>query len=293
MLGILAPPAIDIGAGVGRVLEDVQHPGAVRRLPDDLVWLRPAQRPHRQGQPRSSQVAHDGLGAAELAELGEHQPEPGLDLLVRVQAHRAIALVHKTDGQRQAKLAPGSFLPLTLMQPHPDLVQLCLAHDAGQAQQQPVVIGTRVVEPFAIGDDHAEQGAKLEELVPIAVVARQARGIQAEDQAGLAQADLRDQVLKAVPAITGRPRAPEILVDHLDPFSGPAQHHRAIDQTVLQLGALLMLTHLTGRRLAHIDEGQLGAVERRDPIVTGSRRDQHGSPPCPVPRLSGSVPASG
>jgi hypothetical protein len=59
------------------------------------------------------------------------------------------------------------------VQPQLDLVQLGLAHDPGQAQQKPVVVGARVVETLAVGEDHAEQRAQLEQLMPVAVVAGQ------------------------------------------------------------------------------------------------------------------------
>src|SRR3954463_1769101 len=64
-------------------------------------------------------------------------------------------------------------------------MQLRFAHDAGQAQKQAVVVSARIVEPLAIGEEHPEQGAQLKQLMPIAVVARQPGGIQADDQAGL------------------------------------------------------------------------------------------------------------
>lgn len=38
-----------------------------------------------------------------------------------------------------------------------DLVQFRLAHDAGQTQQQAVVVSAGIVEPFTISDDDAEQ----------------------------------------------------------------------------------------------------------------------------------------
>jgi len=47
------------------------------------------------------------------------------------------------------------FLTLALMEANLDLMEFGLAHDAGQAQQQTVVIGARIVETFAVGDEHA------------------------------------------------------------------------------------------------------------------------------------------
>ena len=152
------------------------------------------------------------------------------------------------------------------MQAQADLVQLGFAHDPRQAEQQPVVVGARVVEPLAIGEDHAEQRAQFEQLMPIAVVARQPRGIQAEHQAGIAEPDLGDQPLEAMPLGTRRARLAEILVDDVDALARPAEPDGALDQTILQLGALLVLADLLDRGLAHIDIGQLGAVRRADPL---------------------------
>ena len=52
-----------------------------------------------------------------------------------------------------------------------DLVQLGLAHDAGQTEQQPVVVQTWIEEALAIGDEDTEQRAKFEQLMPVAIVA--------------------------------------------------------------------------------------------------------------------------
>jgi transposase-like protein len=62
----------------------------------------------------------------------------------------------RTRRQRRRPSAP-TLIPIT--------------HDAGQAEQQTVVVGTRVVETFAICDQNPEYRAKLEELMPVAIVA--------------------------------------------------------------------------------------------------------------------------
>ena len=59
------------------------------------------------------------------------------------------------------------------MKAHPDLVKLRLAHDAGQAEQQTIVIGARLVEPFTIRNENPEYRAELKKLMPIAIVASQ------------------------------------------------------------------------------------------------------------------------
>ena len=108
---------------------------AVGRHPDHPVRRRPADRAHRQGEVVPAQLAHDRLGALQLAELVEHEPQPRLHLLVRVEDDPAPRASTEPRRQRQAQLAARRLLPLALVQAHPDLVQLGLAHEAGQAQR--------------------------------------------------------------------------------------------------------------------------------------------------------------
>ena len=84
------------------------------------------------------------------------------------------------------------------MKAHPDLVKLSLAHDAGQAEQQAIVIGAWLIEPFAIRDENSEYRAEFKKLMPIAVVASQARSIEANHKPGIPKTDLGDQLLEAV-----------------------------------------------------------------------------------------------
>src|SRR3954453_5583580 len=99
--------------------------------------------------------------------------------------------------------------------------------------------------------------------MPIVVVARQPRGIQAQHQPRLPEANLGGQPLEAAAAVARRTGLPEVVINDLNPFLGPAEQGCTIDQPILQLGALLMLTDLAGGRLAHVNIGQLGAMRRR------------------------------
>ena len=95
----------------------------------------------------------------------------------------------------------------------------------------------------------------------------------------MAETDLGNQLLEA-PAV-GRAGAglAQILVDDLDPLARPAEILGAIDQAVLQLGALLVMLDLGHRGLAHVDIGQLGAAGRGQPLVRRVRDAQHRSSP--------------
>src|SRR4051794_26346059 len=267
------------GPSIGRVLEDVADPRAVRLAPDKRVRGRSEQRAHRQRQAVGAQIAHHGPRALQFAELGEDKPEARLHLFVRVQDDRTGAVMDQSSREGQAQLATRRFLALALVEAHSDLMQLRLAQDAGQAQEPAVVVGARIVEPLAIGDEHPEQGAQLEQLMPVAVIAREPGGIQADDQAGIAEPDLGNELLEAGSFGAARARFAEILVDDVDPLARPAEPDGAVDQAVLEFGALVMVPDLIDRGLAHVDVGEPGTVGRAQPLVRSVRGGQHvGSP---------------
>src|ERR1700751_5049476 len=99
--------------------------------------------------------------------------------------------------------------------------------------------------------------------MPIVVVARQPRGIQAQHQSRLPEADLGDQPLEAAAAVARRTGLAEVVINDLNPFLRPTKRSCSINQPVLQLRALLMLADLTGGRLPHVNIGQLGSMCRR------------------------------
>jgi hypothetical protein len=137
---VLSTPAIDISTGVDGIVQDLQDPRVARRDPDHRMRRRSVQRANRQRQAVPLQLAHHRLGALQRTEAVEHQPQPRLYLLIRVERNVAAALLNEARRQWQAQFAAGRLLSLPLMQPHADLVQFRLAHDARQAEEQAVMV---------------------------------------------------------------------------------------------------------------------------------------------------------
>ena len=142
---VRASPAIDVGASIGRVLQDVDHAGAIRRSPDNVMGRRTVKRSHRKQQVSPAQISHDGLGAAQLPEFCEDQAQPLLHFLVRIEGDAAIAHVDQPGGKRQPQFTPRRLLAFPLMESDLDLMQFRFAHDPRQAQEQPVMVGRRIV----------------------------------------------------------------------------------------------------------------------------------------------------
>ena len=99
------------------------------------------------------------------------------------------------------------------------------------------------------GIDHA---AHLDQLLPVAAVAGEARDLARADRADLAEAHLRHHALEAGALDAARRRAAKIIVDDLD--LGPAERRQTIPHGILQRAALAVVQHLMGRRLADIEQ---------------------------------------
>ncbi len=147
---ILLPAAINIRPSITRILKDIKDACTIWRTPDDLVWSWSKQRPNRQGQSIPVQVTHHTARALQFPEFGKHQMKTGPHLLIRIENNCARSIVGEPGRQRQPQFAARRLLAFPLVQAHPKLMQLRLAHDAGQAQQQAVVVGARIVKPLAI-----------------------------------------------------------------------------------------------------------------------------------------------
>jgi hypothetical protein len=168
----------------------------------------------------------------------------GLHLLIGIEDNYARSIVGKPRWQGQPQFAPRGLLALPLVKAHPKLMQLRLTHDAGQAQQQAVMVGARIVKPLAIRNEHAKYRTQLEKLMPVPVIAGQARSVEAHHKTGVAKADLGNELLETMAVHAASTGFAQILVNHLDALGRPAQSDGAIDKAVLQLRALLMLAHL-------------------------------------------------
>src|SRR5271154_3233771 len=72
-----------------------------------------------------------------------------------------------------------------------------------------------------------------------------------------------------------RTRLAKILANDLHPLSRPTKIDSAINKSILELGALLVVLDLRHRRLANVDVGQLRTARRRQPFVRNCRDRQH------------------
>lgn len=116
-------------------------------------------------------------------------------------------------------------------------------------------------------------------MIAVEAVVGQATVVSDMDQPGISKPYFGNQLLEALSLDAARTGFAEIFVDDVDTFMRPTKSDGAIDETILQLRALLMMPHLVNRRLADIDVSELAAMLGRDAFVWAIRRSQHADPP--------------
>src|SRR5262249_37525526 len=145
-------------------------------------------------------------------------------------------VVDQPGGWPEAELAELSLLLLAPEQPRPDPVQLSLAHRALDSEEQTVVVLSGIVNAVLVDDEGIRQAADLDEAMPVAAGACQARCLETEDGAGMTETDLGHQVLEAIAVEGGGSGVSLVLVDNLDVLLGPSQALGASRQIVLAGG---------------------------------------------------------
>lgn len=80
--------------------------------------------------------------------------------------------------------------------------------------------------------------------MPIAIVAGKPGSVEADDEAGIAQSDLRDQLLEPHPLNGPGSGFAKIFVDDVHAFVRPAEGDGTVDEAVLQFRAFLMMPYL-------------------------------------------------
>lgn len=121
--------------------------------------------------------------------------------------------------------------------PHGD--QLDFAHGPLQTQNETVVGVIWVVQAVLVGQELSEDGADLQEMIPVFGRSREPTEFQSQDQADVVQGDLGEQPLEAEPSVGGPAALPLILVDDQDSVFGPSEGRGLVRHGVLPFSRAL------------------------------------------------------
>ena len=118
---------------------------------------------------------------------------------IRIEAETDVPIPGVADRDRDPQLAAPRLRSCRLVHSGSDDAQLELADAALHAEQQAIVRAARIVDAVEIDDAGLDQPAQLEQMMPVAAIAREPRGIEAEHRADLAGAQRGDQAIEAGP----------------------------------------------------------------------------------------------
>ena len=256
-----------------------------RRPPVQSPAIDPGLTSDRQPDPAGDQGPQDAVDRPLPVELVEDQADDVLGLLVGVERDQTGRQLDIPGRDADDQLPAAGLVQLPLMHPLLEDVELGLVHHPGQAEQEAIRVIRRVIHPVGVGEQDAEAGAELEQVVPVLAGPGQPARLQPEDQPDPIQGHLGEQPLEARPSFDRLAALAQVVVDHLDLRTGPAEGEGAIGQGVLAGGRFLMVEDLLGGRLPDVDDR--GPVEMPRPELRGDGRirrwDRHGAPPAAGP----------
>src|SRR5882762_6992982 len=129
--------------------------------------------------------------------------------------------------------------------------ELKLADAALHPEKKPIIGSARVVNPIQVDHSRLDQAAEFQQMVPVAAVTSEPRGVEAQHSANLSGTEPCNQPFEAGPRHHPAGGAAEIVIDHLDVAEAPLP--RDIDEVVLPPLALEIGLDLCLGRLPNID----------------------------------------
>jgi hypothetical protein len=121
-----------------------------------------------------------------------------------------------------------------------------------------------MVDAVGVGDERVGGTAQIEQAIPVGVVACEARDLQPQHDAHVAECDFGGHLCKTRACGQARTGNAEILVNHADLTLRPAQRCCPLDKLILPGGGFAVVLYLCRARLADVDECASGKVGRRD-----------------------------
>src|SRR3954462_15008306 len=131
-------------------------------------------------RPTSRDERCERCRAAELPKSVEDLTDGFLDAQIGIEAGAEIAMPDVSDRHADAQLAPPCLGPGGITHPSAQNAELELADAALHAQEQTVIRATRIVDPLEVNHARFDEPAQFEQVMPVASIAREPRGIQAQ-----------------------------------------------------------------------------------------------------------------
>ena len=204
-----------------------------------------------------------------------------LGLLVGIELQFAVGPDDIARRRLPQPFAATTPIQATGLHPLLELVQFEAPHEALDRQDHPIIEVMWMIQSVLVGEQGVEGGADLDQTAAVLVFAGQAVDLEAEDQADVAQGDLREQPGEIVAAGGGGAGAALVAIEDADPLRGPAPGEGPLLELGLDLGRFAVALDLLGVRLPDIVDRpalQMMAFDLRGSARRGITGD-HRPPP--------------
>ena len=227
--GIGRSPSIRIGASVDGRMQQIAQRRALGPAPHQLALAWAAAHPLWHPDRRLHQRTEYRVDRPHTGTLVNDARNDCLGLFIRLLHPLARGPAPRAPGHRHAQGPPRGLGPFAGHHALCEHRQFGVAHRPFEAPQQPVVVIGWVRNAIQVSDEGAKQGTHCEQGMPSALGTRQARHLQAYNNADMRHAHLRHQTLEAGAACHTGGRLASILIHHQHLRLGPAQSQRALD----------------------------------------------------------------
>ncbi len=182
---------VGVGARINWIAQDVMDRGVAGLYPADLSPLVHLQ---RERQPLRSEPQPDTPRRTGIGETREDRGDRCAHGFVGVKSDFAVGLApNEADRQASPKLSARRLVADAAVEAGAQDVKLRLAHRALEPEKQPVVEESGVINAVGIADQRVGQAAKVDQPIPVGIVAGQPGDLQAQDQAEVSEGDFGGQ----------------------------------------------------------------------------------------------------
>src|SRR5947209_7262057 len=113
---------------------------------------------------------------------GKGQANRFLYSLIGIKNDTPHWIVEQTNRQAKAKLSLLCLGQFPSLQAAAQPMKLCLAHCPLKAQQQTIIVGCSIINPFLVDHQGMSEGTDFQQLIPIAAGTCQTRDLQAQNR---------------------------------------------------------------------------------------------------------------
>ena len=171
---------------------------------------------------------------SQLCEFCEHGTNGADHGRVGIEAHFAVPFApHKAHGQTAAQFTACCLVADAAIQPCAQDMKFRFRHGAFQSEDQSIVESCGMIDSVAVPDQSIRHAAQIEQAIPVGVVARQARDLQTQHDAYMAECHFRRHAGESGALHRSGAGQAEIFIDHDHLFSGPSQLAGPFHQSIL------------------------------------------------------------